>query len=178
MQAANKPENTVSVELDGIEEIFTDSGGQTVADITKNITSGHQTVASISKASRLLQIPYTTLRRQVKEGKFKTQTGPDGKTLLLLDTYLQPTGGQTVADSIHLATGGGQVLATAANIGQPDKLLELIERQSKQLQDASCRIGWLESQLQEREKELKLLTDSQHKQGWWPRLRNWFTSDR
>jgi hypothetical protein len=178
MQAANKPENTVSVELDGIEEIFADSGGQMVADMAKNITSGHQTVATISKASRLLQIPYTTLRRQVKEGRFKTQTGPDGKTLLLLDTYLLSSGGQMVADSIHLATGGGQVLATADNVGQPDKLLELIERQSKQLQDASCRIGWLESQLQEREKELKLLTDSQYKPGWWPRLKSWLKSDR
>lgn len=66
------------------------------------------------------------------------------------------SGGHTVANFGQVATSGGHSLATADN-----KLLEFFERQSKQIQAASCRIGWLESQLQEREQDVKLLPDLQ-----------------
>lgn len=49
---------------------------------------------------------------------------------------------------------------------------------SRKLEAASYRIGWLESQLQEREKELKLLTDSQHKPGLWAKFTAWLKSTR
>ena len=83
------------------------------------------------------------------------------------------SGGQMAAGTYQAAATGVQTLATVDSVGQTEKLLELVERQSKQLQDASCRIGWLESQLQEREKEVKLLTDSRHKAKWWQRIGRW-----
>jgi hypothetical protein len=54
------------------------------------------------------------------------------------------------------------------------------ENQSLQqdLQAATWRNGYLESQVKNQEAQIKLLTDSQHKQGWWPRLKSWLTSDR
>ena len=48
----------------------------------------------------------------------------------------------------------------------------------KDLQAATWRNGYLEAQVESQETRIKLLTDSQHKQGWWPRLKNWLTSDR
>jgi hypothetical protein len=44
----------------------------------------------------------------------------------------------------------------------------------RKLEGATYRIGWLESQLQEREREIKLLTDNQHKPGWWAKFSTWF----
>ncbi len=151
--AHNHDHHSVSVEVEGLEEIFGQSGGQPVAMAA---TNGGQLVATITEASRLLQIPYSTLRHQVKEGKFKTQPGPNGKIRIVLDSELATSGGQTVANLSTLATNGGQTVAKVDN-----KFLDFLERQSKQLQDASCRIGWLESQLQEREQEVKLLPDLQ-----------------
>jgi len=63
-----------------------------------------------------------------------------------------------------------------------DRLLNVIDKKltrrlhgSQNLEAATYRIGWLESQLQDREKEVKLLTDSQHKAGWWARFSSWFS---
>jgi hypothetical protein len=45
---------------------------------------------------------------------------------------------------------------------------------AQKLEAANYRIGWLESQLLEREKDIKLLTDSQHKDSWWAGFKKWF----
>ena len=45
----------------------------------------------------------------------------------------------------------------------------------RKLEGATYRIGYLESKLEDREKEIKLLTDSQHKPSWWSRLSSWFS---
>ncbi|MBA4050206.1 MAG: hypothetical protein C0508_01595 [Cyanobacteria bacterium PR.023] len=42
------------------------------------------------------------------------------------------------------------------------------------LQAASWRNGYLESKLEDRENQIKLLTDSQHKPGWWAKFSSWF----
>ncbi len=43
----------------------------------------------------------------------------------------------------------------------------------KELEGATFRIGYLEAQLAEREQQIKLLTDSQHKPGLWARFKKW-----
>ena len=47
-----------------------------------------------------------------------------------------------------------------------------------QLNALTYRNGYLESKLEEREKEVQLLTDSQHKRGWWARFASWFVTGR
>ncbi len=44
----------------------------------------------------------------------------------------------------------------------------------KQLEGAIFRNGYLEAKLDERENTIKLLTDSQHKPGWWNKFKSWF----
>jgi hypothetical protein len=63
---------------------------------------------------------------------------------------------------------------------EPDKFLKMIEDlQAKldaanhQLQAASFRNGYLESQVESHKEQIKLLTDSQHRAGWWQRLYRW-----
>ena len=43
----------------------------------------------------------------------------------------------------------------------------------KELEGATYRIGYLEAQLAEREQQIKLLTDSQHKPSLWARFKKW-----
>ena len=49
-----------------------------------------------------------------------------------------------------------------------------IEALRAKLEGAIYRNGYLESKLEERESQIKLLTDSQHKPGWWAKFSSWF----
>lgn len=60
-------------------------------------------------------------------------------------------------------------------ISDLDKLLTLIQEKDRQLQAATFRNGYLEAQLEGKEREIKLLTDSQHKTAGWRKLWSWFT---
>ena len=55
---------------------------------------------------------------------------------------------------------------TTTNIDVADLLLKL--------EGASYRIGYLESKLEEKNSQIKLLTDSQRKPGWWAKFSSWF----
>jgi hypothetical protein len=74
------------------------------------------------------------------------------------------------------------MVGNVPDMGQPDpvqatevtKHLELIRDLQNQLQAASFRNGYLESQLENQREQIKLLTDSQHKGGWWARFSSWF----
>lgn len=64
---------------------------------------------------------------------------------------------------------------------QLEKLLDVIKAQSDKLEDAhrklesaNYRIGYLESQTQTYQEQVKLLTDSQRRSGWWSRFSSWF----
>jgi len=57
-------------------------------------------------------------------------------------------------------------------------LLEQNKRLMDQLNALTYRNGYLESKLEEREREVKLLTDSQQRQGWWARFASWFVTGR
>jgi hypothetical protein len=58
------------------------------------------------------------------------------------------------------------------------ELLEDLKRRNEdleaKLQAASWRNGYLESKLEDREQQIKLLTDSQHKPSRWARFYSWF----
>jgi Helix-turn-helix domain len=54
------------------------------------------------------------------------------------------------------------------------ELQDKLENKDHHLQAANYRIGYLESQLENQREQIKLLTDSQHKGGWWARFSSWF----
>ena len=51
---------------------------------------------------------------------------------------------------------------------------ELLLSKDKDLQAASATIGYLKAQIEAQDQQLKLLTDSQHKGGWWAKFSSWF----
>lgn len=57
-----------------------------------------------------------------------------------------------------------------------ESLLKVIESQAEQLKAASQVIMYQKSQLEQRDEQIKLLTDSQHKPGLWQQFRSWIAT--
>jgi len=57
---------------------------------------------------------------------------------------------------------------------ETDKHLNYIQELQNKLEGATYRIGYLEAQLESERAQVKLLTDSQHKGGWWAKFSSWF----
>lgn len=73
-------------------------------------------------------------------------------------------------DSSKATPGSAQGLAFSNSDRERD-LLQLVVHLSKEN-------GALQALLNEREQQLKLLTDSRHKAGWWARFSSWFVTGR
>ena len=84
-------------------------------------------------------------------------------------------------DVVPEETRGERKCAPEQDSGTPpylpelNRMLALIQEKDKLLQAATFRNGYLEAQLENREREIKLLTDNQHKRGGWVRFWSWFT---
>ncbi len=55
-----------------------------------------------------------------------------------------------------------------------DKLLDVIREKDQLLQAATFRNGYLQAQLEGKDNEIKLLTDSQQKKSWWKKIKESF----
>lgn len=84
-----------------------------------------------------------------------------------------------------------QGLTTPDHLNTPDSTSELVtelrqqitelkteldrkvSEAQREIQAAAFRNGYLESQLEIEREHVKLLTDSQHKNGWWSRFKKW-----
>ena len=170
---ALQPKND-SLAAEGLEDLFIDD--VTVAQPSHNPCAAlAQGGLTFKAACDYFGLKPTALRLRIKSGdiaadKINGANGPEWR--IYPDKPAQPLRdpSATVALPLH----------------NPDsnKLLEIVQNlqnkldnANQQLQAASFRNGYLESQLQERDKEIKLLTDSQHK-NWWTRLKSRFTSDQ
>lgn len=76
------------------------------------------------------------------------------------------------------ASQGANLVRLDANSDELDASSErlsdkLVRDLQAKLEAASYRIGYLEAQLETERQQIKLLTDSQHKSGWWTRFKKW-----
>lgn len=85
---------------------------------------------------------------------------------------------QTTENSGSVQDDPGSVQGGMAAVA---RLVDLVEKQAAKLEAASGQIGYLQARLESqtnlletREAEIKLLTDSQSKAGWWLRFCSWF----
>lgn len=60
-------------------------------------------------------------------------------------------------------------------VSENDRLWQLLREKDAKLEALTMRTGYLEAQLELSKETIKLLTDSQHKSGWWTRFCSWFT---
>ena len=94
-------------------------------------------------------------------------------------TQAQGAPDQVQADPIIEAQGGPALTGPIQPQEiQPNpelqRLLSIIENQAHQLKAAGDVIMYLRSQVDDKDTQLKLLTDSQQKTGWLGRFSNWF----
>lgn len=140
-------------------------------------------------AAKKLGLSRRYVHKLVTEGRIQASRDNRGRWLVKLDQgqiQIQDQQGQVSQVDLHLEQNEIH-LEEPTEGQQTGRLLDMIESlQSQvsaaqnQLQAASFRNGYLEAQLQEREKEIKLLTDGQHShRGWWHRFMSYFKgSDR
>jgi excisionase family DNA binding protein len=83
-----------------------------------------------------------------------------------------------VEGDLEVLQDGSPNVANAVDGALIEKLIsELqvkLDSRDHHLQAANYRIGYLEAQLEAERQQVKLLTDSQHKPGWWARFSSWF----
>lgn len=160
-----------NVETDGVT-LRVESVTPAVSLCSQGETEGNYDLLTLAEAARSLSIPYTTFYKQVKAGKHETVPGADGKPRI----KMQRSQGETVfAEAVipELESVTPGVTSSTEGVTQL-RQLEIIQDLMQKLEGANYRVGWLESQLREREAdvhELKLLVDSQHKPGWWQRFK-------
>lgn len=176
---------------EGMDALF-ESESPTGADTQRSVPTNADTIqwVSVTKAGALLSKSERTIQRYIKSGKLIAKDDITGKLLVGLQKSadileLVPTENEclpTGADSQEDLPTSADIAGNVPNMGQQGlvpaievtKHLELIRDLQNQLQAASFRNGYLESQLENQREQIKLLTDSQHKGGWWARFSSWF----
>ena len=93
--------------------------------------------------------------------------------------HVQDTVQLEVLDSVLSEIDSDLDVSSSKNDHVQDTVLAIVQQQSEQLKNAytyldaaTARILYLQQQLENKDQEIKLLTDSQHKAGWWSRLLN------
>ena len=183
-QALPSP-NPDQIQIDPIEQIQIDPGQNGIA---------------LDQAAIALNLHVDTVRRYLKTGKLKGFKAKNkfGNKWFVSKEEMPPTLGQIQIDqpvSTPEITEVIQIDPVQAkddpapgdppdpSLPTPDSVTLLaitetqsrvIENQSNQLKAAADVIMYLRSQLEDKDNTIKLLTDSQHKRGWWAKFSSWF----
>lgn len=157
------------VEVDGLEEIFIES--ETVALPSEEVRVTLPRGLTFKEACVHYGLKATALRVRIKSGEISAEKieGMNGPEWRIYPTQPQrnPAVTQTLPDSAPPDTMLFQLL---------QDMRKQLDSANHQLQAATYRNGYLESQLETKELQIKLLTDGQHKQGWWRQFCSWFVS--
>lgn len=155
---------------EGLDDLFADATQcEAVAEECEALATHCE--YTIIEASQCLKVSPSTVYRRIRAGKYKTVEDGAGGIKVLLPrnaSQCETDASQCVAVESHC-----DAVETPKNPTDNETLATAVVQMAQKLEAANYRIGWLESQLQEREKEVKLLTDSQHKAGWWARFTKW-----
>jgi len=102
----------------------------------------------------------------------------DSVLIEIENTVLQS---DSVSDTVLQSDGPVSDVSSVQLGGVQDSVLELVKQQGDQLKQAytyldaaTARILYLQDQLDQKDQQIKLLTDSQHKPSWWRKLASWF----
>lgn len=135
-------------------------------------------LVSMAEAARRFKMPYPTLRRQVMAKKIPSVPGSDGKPMVKIMATEQSANSREQ----KMNTDEQKPLQSEYSL-TIQRLLEQVETErnyskslNERLEAANHRNGYLEAQVDQQVEQLKLLTDSQHKGGWWSRFFSWFTT--
>lgn len=144
---------------------------------------------TIREAALALGTSELTVRRRIKDGRLTGRLENGKYYVRLTDRSDEPAPSLEVSPEAHVAptNGGAAPVDMAAILAEQTRLAELagrasflqehlraLEERYTALQEGALalanRNGWLESKLEEREEEIKLLEDSRQKASWLKRL--------
>ncbi len=191
-------QTTSAATTDGMDDLFEEGlaenqkampqGSASAGDYDLGSADGLASWFSIEDASRRLGISKNAVQKRLKRGKLigKKTSGPFGDIWLVdlssenqvLEIEFENQEGLAEAEEAKPCgsasepqdfEGSAKGLANRAEIDfvWQMELLNRVER-------LSLENGQLKALLQEREKEVRLLSDSQHKPGWWAKFSSWF----
>lgn len=184
-----EPAKKIQVEpvgTEGLDQLFQVELDQEIQSQDQQVQMDHIT---LMEGAKRLGLSRRYVHKLITEGRIPAFRDSRGRWLIKLDQgQIQIQDHQDQADQMDLHLEQSQIRLEEPGEGQQTaRLLDMIESlQSQvnaaqnQLQAASYRNGYLEAQLQERDSQIKLLTDSQSKhRGWWHKCMSWFGgSDR
>lgn len=181
------------VSVEEFTELFEPGPAQAVTSPTlEAVADPLQAGVSLEEASHLLNLHVDTIKKRLRKGTlkgFKVQEKYGDKWFVSAEELPGPAQAVTgptleaVADPIQVvANHTPESVADPALLSPAlerlvvslEKKDAVIESQAHQLKAAGDVIMYLRTQLEEKDTQLKLLTDSQHKSGWWVRFCSWF----
>lgn len=145
----------ISPSSEGLDDLFVESQLESQSSHV-DCTESH-VFLTVPEASTLLGVPKSTLYRHIKAGKYQSETGPDGVVRISVPSQ------SSLNNPIVRPVEERDANETRTENDALAELKHLRER----LEAASYRIGYLESKLEEREKEVLLLRDTQAARASW-----------
>jgi hypothetical protein len=173
--------------IEGFEHVL-ESDDVTVSDSPQTTRTMSDTVGqvvgekvSITEAAIRLGVSERTIQRRITRGQLLTEKDAAGRVYVVVCPTQSDTVSVSVSQSSNIDGQQSDTVGQNESKSDQDQLWEMVRAQATKIEALTARNGWLESQLHERQediKELKLLTDSQHKRGWWARFGSWFMTGR
>jgi len=189
------PVTKLSDNEDAFDSFFGDIGQQTEISFATtsdtpatNRRTGSDTLTDVGQVSERLSLAEAavhfavserTIQRRITKGQLRSEKDDQGRVFVFCPTvsdavFVNDDKSTTDEDGDRSCTESGKEQQTGSdNVGQFD--VTLVRHLMDKLEAATYRNGFLEAQLEARDRELKLLTDSQHKDGMLRRFWDWFT---
>lgn len=168
-----------TISTDGMDDLYSQVENQQESPDSR-------LVLTVAEASARLGIPISTMYRRIRAGKFNTTHGEDGAVRIVIEQGNLPenhvvTAFGVVENQIDALNATDSLVSPNENqhlqVSQNSDLmalLRLMAEKDKKLEAANFRLGYLESQLEGKDREIKLLTDSQPKPTFWQLLKAFF----
>lgn len=166
---------------EGLEDLFD------VSDIT--VQDSVRDEITVVEASRLLNVDRRSVVRLLNWNKLSGRKDERGKWLINrlsvverihAQDIVQDTVHAEVQDSVQQNSTHVLDVSETKDLHVQDTVLQVIKEQADQLKQAytyldaaTARVLYMQQLLEQKDQEIKLLSDSQHKKGWWASFKKW-----
>lgn len=195
-EPAKKNEELI-ISLEGMEDLLTGQASPVAGHSSIEARPTHDTgpgqpkpalrssdeLCTIEDAAKYLGVSARTILRRLQKGtlpgcKVPGQFGLEWRVQLIQQEVRPAQDISSINVSPSQARGADQDNLRQSMPDSAEILIRELRSRVSELEDklegATYRNGYLEAQLEGRDKEIKLLTDSQHNRGWWARFNSWF----
>jgi hypothetical protein len=170
-----EPANT-----DGLDDLFEvlPTGADSVATGADSVATGADNLATdadsgewitVAEAASSLKKSERSIQRYAKSGKLRSKTDESGRLLIWsatsADIFI------ACADNVATDADSAKSVATDADT---ERLWNLLKEKDAKIEALLMRNGYLQAQVETSQEAIKLLTDSEHKTGWWAKFSSWF----